>query len=69
MKRATPKKSITLDELAAMTQRGFIDVQKSFEEITYKLTKIDDRLKRVEDTVVLDHYPRIRVLEKAMAIE
>jgi hypothetical protein len=75
MTETAKKKSITIDELATMTQRGFADMGKSIAEVRditmatrEDVAKLDERLKRIGEIVILDHYPRMRVLEKALGI-
>ena len=42
------KKSITLDDLALMTQRGFEAMNERFEQVDQRFAQIDQRFERID---------------------
>jgi len=57
-----PKKQLTLEDLAAMIQRGFHETAKQV-EVNRRFGLIEDRLDRIEKLVLADHRHRIERLE------
>jgi hypothetical protein len=51
------KKTVTIEDLAGMVQRGFKDVDKRFDGV-------EDRLDRIEKLMLVDHKRRIERLEE-----
>jgi len=63
------KKNITIDGLARMVQRGFletakkVEVNKNFDEVNKRFDKVEDRLERIEKLLIAEHRRRIEKLE------
>jgi archaellum component FlaC len=51
------KKKITIEHLAGMVQRGFVEMEKRFDAV-------DDRFDRIEKLILADHKRRIERLEE-----
>jgi hypothetical protein len=70
LKVLMPKKQITIDNLAAMIQRGFKDmakkedVDRGFDAIDKSFDAMEDRLERIEKLMLVDHKRRIERLEE-----
>ncbi len=56
------KKHVTLDDLAAMVQRGFHEPAKQV-EMNRRFGEVENRLDRIEKLVLVDHRHRIERLE------
>jgi len=56
------KKNITIDNLAKMIQRGFLETAKKT-EVNKRFDKIEDRLDRIEKLLIAEHRRRIEKLE------
>lgn len=62
-------KNITIDNLAKMIQRGFLEtakkteVNKRFDETNKRFDRVDDRLDRIEKLLIAEHRRRIEKLE------
>jgi len=56
------KKKITIEDLAAMVQRGFNDVISQMA----KKKEVDERFDRIEKLILADHKRRIEKLEIEM---
>jgi archaellum component FlaC len=59
------KKGITIDDLAAMVQRGFRDTARQT-DVDKRFDAIDERLDRIEKLILADHKRRIERLEGEM---
>jgi hypothetical protein len=63
------KKDITIDDLAVMVQKGFLetakkeDVDKRFDGVDKRFDKVEKRLDRIEKLILSDHKERIEKLE------
>ena len=70
------KKEITIDELAMMVQRGFMETQKElgktakktemdkrFDEVDKRFDKVDKRFDRIEKLILPNYKERIEKLE------
>lgn len=63
------KKRITIEDLARMVQKGFLETAKKdevnvqFDEVNVRFDKIEDRLERIEKLILADHKRRIEKLE------
>jgi len=56
------KEDITIEDLAGMIQKGFMETAKR-DEINKRFDKIEDRLERIEKLILADHGKRIEKLE------
>ncbi len=62
-------KNITIDDLAAMVQKGFAetakkqDVDKRFDEVDKYFGRVENRLDRIEKLLIVDNRERIEKLE------
>ena len=56
------KKNITIDDLARMIQKGFLETAKK-DEVNKRFDKVEDRLERIEKLMLADHKQRIEKLE------
>ena len=57
------KKNVTIDELAAMVQKGFSGVDKRFDEVDKRFDLVDGRFDKIEKMILEDHKRRIERLE------
>ncbi|MFZ3054942.1 MAG: hypothetical protein WA091_03105 [Minisyncoccales bacterium] len=63
------KKDVTIDDLAMMVQKGFIETAKKsemdqrFNDVDERLDKMDKRFDRIENLILADHKERIEKLE------
>lgn len=63
------KKNITIDDLARMVQKGFVDTAKKtemdfrFNQVDKRFDKVDDKLDRIEKLLIAEHRRRIEKLE------
>ncbi|MBU4299083.1 hypothetical protein KJ636_03515 [Patescibacteria group bacterium] len=70
------KKRITIEDLARMVQKGFLEtangfletakkdeVNGRFDEVSIRFDKVEDRLERIEKLILADHKKRIEKLE------
>ena len=70
----TKKKKITLEDLAAMLKRQFDFIDDKFKGIATKedveeiKIETNRRIAMIEEIVLGDHRPRIRMLEKELGI-
>ena len=55
------KKSVTIDSLAMMVQKGFTGVDKKFEEVYNRFDMLDKRLDRIENVLLEQHAERMRL--------
>jgi len=66
-------KSITINTLAGMVQRGFIDansrMEKGFKETEKGFKEVNARLDRIENIILKQHDQRITRIERALAIK
>lgn len=66
------RKTITIENLAEMVQRGFRDVAKKedtdrqFTGVSKRFDAVDERLDRIEELILKDHKYRIERLEGEM---
>lgn len=58
------QKTVTIENLAAMVQRGFKDVEKRFDTMDKRFDAVEDRLDRIEKLMLVDHKRRIERLEE-----
>ncbi len=58
-------KNITIDGLARMVQKGFGDTAKR-NEVNERFNKVENRLERIENLLIVDHRTRIEKLEVAV---
>lgn len=56
------KKNITIEDLARMIQKGFLETAKKA-EVDKRFDKVEDRLERIEKLILADHKRRIEKLE------
>jgi hypothetical protein len=56
------EKNITIDELARMVAKGFVETAK-MTEVNLRFDKIDGRLDKIEKLILADHKLRIERLE------
>lgn len=56
------KKNVTIDDLARMVQKGFLETAKR-DEVNKRFDKVEDRLERIEKLILADHKRRIERLE------
>ena len=56
------KKNITIDDLARMIQKGFLETARK-DEVNKRFDKIEDRLESIEKLILADHKKRIERLE------
>lgn len=63
------KKNITIDDLAGMIAKGFLEtakkseVDKRFDEVDKRFDKVEDRLETIEKLLIAQHQRRIEKLE------
>jgi len=57
------KKSITIEDLARMIQKGFLETAKKT-EVNKRFDKVEDRLERIEKLLIAEHRRRIEKLEE-----
>ena len=60
--KAMTKKNITIDDLAGMIQKGFLETAKK-DEVNERFDKVEDRLETIEKLFIADHRQRIEKLE------
>ena len=64
------KRQLTIDDLAAMIQRGFKemvkkdDLERRFDGVERRFDAVDVRLDRIEKLLLVDHERRIERLEE-----
>ncbi|MDO8521204.1 MAG: hypothetical protein Q7S52_03750 [bacterium] len=68
MQKFGKKKAITLDDLAAMTQRGFSEVHKEFTEVHKEFAEVHERFEKLEFLLIGRHDKRLDKLENDMRI-
>jgi len=56
------KKNITIEDLARMVQKGFLETAKR-DEVNKRFDKVEARLERIEKLILADHRRRIERLE------
>ena len=56
------KKNITIDDLARMIQKGFLETARK-DEVNKRFDKIEDRLESIEKLILADHKRRLEKLE------
>lgn len=59
------EKNITIDKLARMIQKGFLETTKK-DEVNKRFDKIENRLENIEKLILADHKQRIEELEEAV---
>jgi len=63
-------KNITIDELAVMVQKGFLEtakkeeMDKCFDGVDKRFDRVEKRLDRIEKLILADHKERIERLEE-----
>ncbi|MDD4531555.1 MAG: hypothetical protein PHH21_02495 [Candidatus Pacebacteria bacterium] len=64
------KKEITIDDLAMMVQKGFIETKTDMASFSKSVDKrfdaVDRRLDKIEKLIIADHRQRIGKLEEEM---
>lgn len=55
-------KNTTIDDLARMIQKGFLETAKKT-EVNKRFDKVDNRLERIEKLLIAEHRRRIERLE------
>ena len=64
------KKEITIDDLATMVQKGFIETKTDMTSFSKSVDKrfdaVDRRLDKIEKLIIADHRQRIERLEEEM---
>jgi archaellum component FlaC len=60
------KKSVTIDDLAVMVQKGFADVatKSDIKVLTERFDLVDKRFDKIENLILVDHKKRIERLEE-----
>jgi len=56
------KKNITIEDLAKMVQKGFLETAKKV-EVDKRFDKIENNLERIEKLLIAEHRRRIEKLE------
>ena len=56
------KKNITIEDLARMVQKGFLETAKKV-EVDKRFDKIENSLERIEKLLIAEHRRRIEKLE------
>lgn len=56
------KKNISIDDLARMIQKGFLETAKK-DEVNKRFDRVENRLERIEKLILADHKRRIERLE------
>lgn len=56
------EKNITIDVLARMIQKGFLETAKK-DEVNERFDKVEDRLENIEKLILANHKQRIEKLE------
>lgn len=56
------KKNVTIDDLARMVQKGFLETAKK-SEVDKRFDKVEDHLERIEKLLIAEHRRRIERLE------
>jgi len=56
------KKNITIDDLAMMVQKGFLETAKR-SEVNLRFDRVETRLENIEKILLADHRRRIEKLE------
>ncbi|OGM12020.1 hypothetical protein A2V80_01775 [Candidatus Woesebacteria bacterium RBG_16_39_8b] len=56
------KKEITIDDLARMVQKGFLETAKKT-EVDKRFDRIDNKLENIEKVLIAEHRRRIEKLE------
>lgn len=59
------KRKVTIDDLAAMVQRGFKETAKQA-EVDKRFDVVEERLDKIEKLILADHKRRIERLEGEM---
>jgi len=73
----TMKKNMTIDDLAVMTQKGFLGldgkimkldekVDRGFAEVNQRFFEVNQRLDKIEKDILQDYGNRIEVLEASV---
>lgn len=69
------KKKVTIEDLAVMTQKGFLAVDKRFDgvdkkfgEIDKRFDEVDKRLDRIENLLIRDHENRLNRIDDDMRV-
>jgi archaellum component FlaC len=60
------EKTITIDDLARMTQKGFNSIESQMarrEEVNARFDEVDKRLDKIEKLILADYRRRIETLE------
>ena len=60
------EEKITIDDLAVMVQKGFSESEEKMEK---GFKEVNNRLDRIEDTLLKQHEIRIKRLEDALAVK
>jgi hypothetical protein len=56
------RKNISIDDLARMVQKGFLETAKKA-EVNKRFDRVEDRLERIEKLLIAEHRRRIEKLE------
>lgn len=56
------KKNVTIEDLAMMVQKGFLETAKR-DEVNERFDRVEDRLESIEKLMLVDHRQRIEKLE------
>ncbi len=56
------KKNVTIDDLARMIQKGFLETAKK-SEVNKRFDNVENRLERIEKLLIAEHRRRIEKLE------
>lgn len=57
------KRGVTIEDLARMIQKGFLETAKKA-EVNKRFDKVEDRLGRIEKLLIAEHRRRIERLEE-----
>lgn len=52
------KKNVTIDDLARMVQKGFLETAKKV-EVNKRFDKVEDRLERIEKLLIAEHRAKL----------